>query len=164
MMESPRAQPPTPEHVPLRRIRWDDGQGRTMLFGHEAWLAILGLAFRYGWRPKGTVEPPHWDFNPWSRSQPHWTGGDYFSTLGQKVSAEDAAAMAAALARAIPDIPSHDALGGKSLWTLDLPDWPPIHWVNPGQSVNGIEFFSGSRRAKVEQFISICRLGGFTIC
>ena len=45
MMESPRAQPPTPEYVPLRRIRWDGaGGGRTMLFGHETWLAILGLS------------------------------------------------------------------------------------------------------------------------
>lgn len=161
--ESSRAEPPSPEYVPLRRIRWDVGGGVT-LFGHEAWLALLGLAFRYGWRPKGTVEPPHWDFNPWSRSAAAWTGKDYFSTLGQRVSDADAAAMAAALEDALPDIPAHDALGGKSIWMLDLPDSPPIHWVHPGQPVNGIEFFSGPRRSKVDAFVRNCRDGGFTIC
>lgn len=135
-----------------------------MLFGHETWLALLGLAFRYGWRPRGTVEPPHWEFNPWSRTEANWSGKDYFSTLGQRVSDEDAAAMAKALGEAVVNLPAHDALSGKSVWTLDLPDWPPIHWVTQGQGVTPAEFFSGPRRGKVEQFISNCRKGGFTIC
>ncbi len=161
-MDSHRPPPPLPEYVPLRRIRWESSEA-TMLFGHESWLALLGLAFRYGWRPHGTTEPAHWDFNPWARSEPQWTGKDYFSTLGQQVSREDAAAMASALTSALPDIPTHDALAGKSGWRLDLPDAPPIQWVHQDQPLNGLEYFSGPRKVKLQQFIDYCHAGGFTI-
>jgi hypothetical protein len=49
---------------------------------------LLTLAYLYGWRPAGTV----FDL-------PNWAGG-YFSSDGQRVSAADAAAMAAALSEA----------------------------------------------------------------
>ena len=67
---------------------------------HVGWARILNLAERYGWHPMGTVEP-EWEGEP---DAPPWHGS-YSSNDGQRVLAADAANLAAALARALPDLP-----------------------------------------------------------
>ena len=72
------------------------------------WEAVLDLAMRYGWRPVGTVSPQRavvehiiWD-------------GSYAANSGQTVTTEDAEMMAAALEKALPDIPSREAIVDKT--------------------------------------------------
>ena len=64
------------------------------------WVRIYHLAERYGWDPMGTVEP-EWEGEP---DAPPWDG-NYSSSDCQRVLAADAANLAAALARALPDLP-----------------------------------------------------------
>jgi hypothetical protein len=69
------------------------------------WWNVLNLARIYGWMPRGT-EPPAQpsDLTPWD--------GNYFRNEGQRVSAEDAAAIADALNRLLDD-PNREAAGER---------------------------------------------------
>ncbi len=76
------------------------GASRNEHFSWGAWNLLLELAFRHGWRPTGTR--PQWDFE--DEVMQHLRGrewGSYFWNDGQTVTAEDAAALAAALERAL---------------------------------------------------------------
>jgi hypothetical protein len=67
---------------------------------------------------------------------------DYFSNSGQRVTDDDAKALAAALARALPDIPdAGDPERGRGL----------------------LERFCGSEKPYLGAFVEFCRRGGFAI-
>jgi len=81
------------------------------------WRRLLSLAQMYGWQPRGTEAPDYpWlheikeeDFGIyWTGAQSDWDGR-YFPGFMQKVTVEDARALGAALVRALPDLPDHEA-------------------------------------------------------
>ncbi|HYT93190.1 MAG TPA: hypothetical protein VEL76_31015 [Gemmataceae bacterium] len=86
--------------------------------------------------------------------------GMYFCNDGNHVTAEDAAALADALERALPDLPEHDALGHKS---FEHPSEPGVRLIRSDTPVNPFEWFSGKNKKRVEEFIAYCRKGGFEI-
>jgi glycosyltransferase involved in cell wall biosynthesis len=69
--------------------------GADLRFTAEAWALLLNLAEAYGWKPCGSAAPEEVNPEEWA--------GDYDSNDGQRVSREDAEAMAAALERALAD-------------------------------------------------------------
>lgn len=119
------------------------GVGGSCNFNVWSWAHILQLAVAHGWKPTGTVhEAPEW-------------GGNYWSNDGQEVTDADAAAIADAIERALPDVPDHDALAHKR-----NPDGKSIPFGTP---VNAYELFSGERKKQLREFIEFCRRGGFRI-
>jgi hypothetical protein len=85
----------------------------------------------------------------------------YFKNAGFRVTAQDAWALAEALERALPDVPNHDALAGK---TVELPVAPGERFLPLGTPVNPFEWFSGENRRHLVGFIAFCWQGGFDIC
>jgi hypothetical protein len=74
--------------------------------GAAAWEKILALGVMYGWRPMGTSAP---DMGPEYRWEPEdWDKWNYTTNDYQAVEAEDAANLADALEKSLPDIRSRD--------------------------------------------------------
>src|SRR5688572_3109403 len=63
----------------------------------DRWAAVLELARRYGWQPRGSVRPGAWD-------------GSYLRPCGQMIGSCDGRSLAAALLDAMDDVPDHAAL------------------------------------------------------
>lgn len=119
-----------------------------------SWAKLLRLAESYGWRPAGTTLP---------QSEIRWMpegrwNGNYATNDRQTVAAADAQALAAALERAVRDIPSEDVIaqhrapsGGIQI----LPN-PPV--------ISDIDWFCGFEgKARIREFISYCNAGEFQI-
>src|SRR2546423_13839985 len=105
------------------------GAGGYAAWNWQGWRGVLELGHRYGWIPAGT-EPPLWDEGgPWD-GRP-WNG-TYFCNDGQRVTAEDAHALADALERALPDIPDEDAVAHKMVIVACLPDGTVLRAPKPG--------------------------------
>ncbi len=125
--------------------------GRHFGCNHFTWGCFLALAYRYGWQPMGT-EAPDWEgingppINP-DYKHPDWDG-TYFSNDGQFVTDRDASNIAAALERALDDIPDDDAVVEDE----QMADKPSL-----------IEYFSGEGKTWVRKGIEFCRAGGFLI-
>ena len=101
------------------------------------WVALIDLFEGYGWTPSGSLPPStHPDPLVWK--------GDYLPPMGQRVVKADAAAMARAVALALPDIPRGEAR------------------VRPARSEvrNAIEWFAGERRQCLISFVEFCRKPG----
>ena len=133
------------------------GPGGSFSWNIFQWGKLLDLAERYGWTPAGTLAPdpdPVFD-DPGSPPAP-WDGG-YFWNDFQRVADADAANLAAAIERALPDIPDHDAMGHKTI------DVGPFKGIDPAVSVSALELFSGGIKDRVKDFIAYCRRGGFKI-
>jgi hypothetical protein len=110
-----------------------------------AWERLLKLGKCFGWKPAGTKPPAGID---------NW-GGNYIGKDGQPVTDEDATALAAALAKALDDIPEEDAMGGK------MASNDRIKNIAHG---NLLDCFSGTERKQtIREFIAFCRMGRFTI-
>jgi hypothetical protein len=114
-------------------------------------------------------------------------GGHYFHNEWQIVRREDAAGLAEALERALPDIPDHDAMVSKTLTTNPFELSPDedietgirtrisecfAYCPQPGESnsnrpdpygVSPLEVLSGVVKDLVRVFIVFCRNGGFYI-
>jgi hypothetical protein len=84
----------------------------------------------------------------------------YHENSGRRVTAEDALALADALERALPDVPSHDALAHK---TVEISGAPGERFVPVGTPVTAFEWFSGPNKPSLEPFIAFCRQGSFEI-
>ena len=84
----------------------------------------------------------------------------YILNSGYRVFAEDAHALAAALERALPDVPDHDAVEHK---TFEDPRLPGVRLYRPGEAISPVEAFSGENKAMLTDFIAFCRQGGFEI-
>lgn len=143
-------------------------------FSAEAWVKALNLAMAYGWLPAGThlspvieccgFDPEEWD-------------GTYLTNDGQTVLTRDALALAAALERALDDIPDfgieldHAAPGET--------DDEPAEALSPVEravveagleehlqglmEIHPFQYFAGERKLQLVDFIRFCRLGSFTI-
>ncbi len=133
-----------------------DLSGPTGDFGWDyfSWHKLLRVAERFGWQPAGTVLSPE-ELGHMPDGQ--WDGG-YTSNDNQIVTAADAERLAAALERALPDIPDADVLapvrterGGVVI----APDGP---------NVDDLDWFCGTEsKDYIRAFIGYCRAGAFSI-
>jgi hypothetical protein len=96
----------------------------------RSWDRVRKLARAYGWEG-AALEP-----------------GDY-------VNEEEAARLAEALEEALPDIPDHDAVAGRTEWIGD--------YHVPTAEVTPTEWFSGAAKIYYKEFIRHCRAGGFRV-
>ena len=128
-----------------------EGEGGDFHFDIFRWSAVLTLARNNGWEPAGTI----------FEDDPDWQG-HYDTNEGQLVTAVDAARLADALERALPDIPDHDALEHKTR-EVDLPGLGPTRLIDARENLSPIELFSGDRKEQLRKFILYCRAGSFQI-
>jgi hypothetical protein len=129
----------------------------------QIWLSILSLAILYGWTPTGTSVPeeesalsggwsPAGSEAPAEERLPGWDGR-YYPTWQQEIIESDARALADALERALPDIPSEDLLIGDCRyqdpegegWRIDNPP--------PGTTPNPLRSLSGGNRAWLQDLV-----------
>jgi hypothetical protein len=142
-------------------------------FSRQFWSKALELARLYGWKPLGTRSPSNLDLYELCAE---WDGR-YLTNDGQTVEAEDARSLAAALERALDDIPNETV---PTDWNAmvrledDLPEW-----LSPAErefieeelqeglldvmGINPLELFAGAEKRHLKQFIRFCRLGSFEI-
>jgi hypothetical protein len=114
---------------------------------------MLTLARWYGWQPAGTTPPSDHELGgrdciDWKGDPSDW-GGLYFPAEGQWITEPDAKALAAALTRALLDVPEHDALGLKAAPVEPVDPRFDTAWgrkVAVGTPVNPFEEFSGPNK------------------
>ena len=136
-------------------------------FNTTDWSQLMELARMYGWVPRGTLA---------RRDQPGPGGDD--SNVYQSVTADEAADLAAALERALPEVRDYNVFERKP-----LPPWEDVVlraidgltravYVDPDSEFNSttddltlepFEYFSGGRKQSVSDFIAFCRAGGFVV-
>jgi hypothetical protein len=124
----------------------------------RGWGDILRLAHLHGWIPVGTLAPLMNEGGPWDGP---W-GGRYCHTEGQRVTDDDALALADALERALPDLPDENLLADKE-WVYRLPGGTELRGIAAGVETSLIERLSGDAKPRLREFIAFCRAGGFTI-
>ncbi len=98
-------------------------------------------------------------------------GGGYESNYHQRVTDEDAASLAAAFERALPELRDYNVTENKlrPIRALEqhpfkaLPDVMDIQYFGPAPDADPIEWFSGDNKQKIVEFIAFCKAGGFTI-
>ncbi len=127
--------------------------GPTLSLNWEAWRTVYDLGVRHGWKPAGTVVPegsPEVHVpNPGRRAD--WKGS-YFVNEYQEVTAEDAAAWADALERAL-----------RENTEFNDPERPELEVPSRGSADS---FFLGLREREYDWlrvFIGLCRRGAFDI-
>lgn len=132
----------------------------------RAWLNMLTLARWYGWKPEGTKPPKAWVIadgsTDWKGLPEDWDGR-YFPGDLQRITERDAKALAAALTRALADIPEHDALEAKALAAIPADQNDYSVWgrkVRAGEVVNPFEEFSGLNKPMLRDFMTHCREKG----
>jgi hypothetical protein len=115
------------------------GKHGSQSYNWWAWRDLLEMARSNGWKPVGTT----------TADDPDWNG-DYFSNDGQRVTDDDAHAIADALSVAVRDAFEPSSIAGDSSGQSA---------ANPSQSnpPAGMPF-----RAALD-FLLFCREGGFTI-
>jgi hypothetical protein len=87
-------------------------------------------------------------------------GASYFDGEEGWVTAKDAAALGKAVAKALPDVPRHDAMQGKTVTSSLVPGQRLFTFDTP---ITAAEWFSGRKRQVLKDLIALCRLGGFAI-
>lgn len=139
----------------------------------QSWAKTLELARIYGWQPQGTRPPSIYDFRCLGAD---WDGG-YLTNDGQMIKAEDALSLAAALEKALDDIPDANTEmdWNPKLWIEDdLPEWLSPEekvmiedgledeWLDV-MGIHPFEYFAGEEKYYLTQFIRFCRLGSFVV-
>jgi hypothetical protein len=145
-------------------------------FSGEAWIKALNLAMFYGWQPRGTrlssvIECYGFDIEEWDE----WDG-TYLTNDGQTVIAEDALALAAALERALDDIPDFKVEIPRVETEKEDGFLASLSPVERAVLEAGLEehllglleihpfaYFAGEEKLQLVGFIKFCRLGSFTI-
>jgi hypothetical protein len=146
------------------------GAGGDCHFDLAGWYFALELGHWYGWEPEGTTPQEEDVTEAGGYPEPFaWYGG-YVDNAGRRVSAADARAWADALESALDDIPDHDARALKpqaypmpAAVARLLRDMPGDGLPDPGQFVNALEWFSGTRKQELRDFVAYCRRGGFAV-
>ena len=145
----------------------------TRKFSRQFWAKALDLAELYGWQPIGTEPPPTLDFHELNAE---WDG-TYLTNDGQRIKAEDALSLAAALEHALEDIPAAKRkmnLNPKLWIEDDFPEWlspEEIEIIEDGLKdslldileVHPLEYFAGDEKHHIKRFIKFCRLGDFIV-
>jgi hypothetical protein len=141
-------------------------------FSKQHWAKALELARMYGWQPMGTLSPSEHNFYEIGAD---WSG-TYLTNDGQMVKAEDAYSLAAALEKALDDIPDDKVKidWSSKFWEDDLPEW-----LSPEEKemiaeeledglldligVHPLQYFAGDEKYYLTRFIKFCRLGSFIV-
>lgn len=150
--------------IELFREGGEDGIFRFYYFG--IWQKVLELARLYNWEPEGTSEPPNW--RDVETESPEIWMGQYDVYLGERVSARDAAAIAAALENALDDLPDNK-MPERTIETemeeIDQENQISITFyiIEPNKALNLFETFGGQYKQELIDFIAFCRQGGFHI-
>lgn len=151
------------------------GAGGEFRWNIRGWPHVLNLAQFGGWVPEGTQSQPEGYFH-----MEDWDGS-YFGNAYQIVGTEDAADLAAGLRAVLDDIPDVDAVNwskraGDPLFDpvvvaedvegvveAILQDMKiPLRYDNISVS-DSIEYFSGTNKTKLVEFISYCEAGSFVL-
>jgi hypothetical protein len=143
--------------------------GRHAKWTNQAWRRFLSLAFQYGWEPAGTEAPDLPEDLQTSVDVKEWAGG-YFSNDYQWVTDQDAANLADALERALPDIPPeapNHKLEPASFPNGEIQRIPPgigepVMVLKKGEYLNDFEYFGGGQD-DIRSVIAFCRVGGFVL-
>lgn len=112
------------------------------------WIRAYALAIEGGWEPEGTYPPKHWEnkYGAWSKV--------YYGNDGQRVSARDAANMAAALELMLPALNPNKAY-------RESPDDPALLF---GTRVDAVSYFSApGKRKLLDLLIAFLKEGEFEI-
>ncbi len=137
----------------------------TIVVGNLSWAMVLKLALDTGWKPGGTEAPEDFygEVEPDGFTTKQWNPRNYFSRRGQRVTDEDATAIADALVRALEDVPDHDAIGHKVSGIIDTSLIGKFRILDRSKKVHPFEYFSGENKNRLRKFIAYCRGGGFKI-
>ena len=130
------------------------GPGGEFQLNWRGWGLMLDLAHDHGWEPVG-IERRSIDDAGYVQEEE----GTTFIDNWHAFSTEGAASLAAALERALDDIPDHEALAPKDL-SGDGSTRIPGNRID---EVSALEWFSGPRKQIVRDLIQFCKAGGFTI-
>jgi hypothetical protein len=123
--------------------------GREFRFTRTGWTYFLNLAMQYGWVPNRTRKPKGFGlFKKWP--------GNYDTTEGQRVLADDAINLAMALEKAL----SHPSLHDKA---LELARGLTAAIEEAIERPLGYEISSDIEHEFVRGFIEFCRQGAFEI-
>ncbi len=113
-------------------------------FSRESWVKVLSLALFYGWQPIGTRVASMTEIHGFHKE--YWDGS-YLTNDGQIVVRADALALGRALERSLDDIPDFNL----DVYAVDL------------KKITPFEYFAGSEKQQLVEFIRFCRLGSFLI-
>ncbi len=75
----------------------EDDHSRDIPMNNRTWGALMALAFRFGWKPAGTVDPIYAD----PGFTPRVWDGNYCSSDGQQITESDAHSLGTALEQAL---------------------------------------------------------------
>lgn len=129
------------------------GPGGEFWWDFFRWHKLLRIALRHGWEPAGTLLPL---VETVEFPEEDWDGG-YVSNDHQLVTAEDAAALADALERALPTISDTNTLTDAERDQLESVDEAEL-------AASDLRWLSGPDwKTAIREFIIFCRAGGFTI-
>jgi hypothetical protein len=144
------------------------GAGGDFRWNYPYWLNLLQLAQEYGWEPAGTLPGPgcNEDDEEFAEEDvPDEQRCGYDTNDYQRVTAEDAKNLAAALERALPFIPDENKVA-PYLEEVRLRGVGVIYGVNSEADLmlSNLDWFSGVQmKSEVEKFIRFCRAGSFWI-
>ena len=113
----------------------------------EAWIDLIQLADQYGWQPKKRVPA-----SPLTDEPFRLPDGTCVFIATQIITAEDAAALADALERALPDISDKEVLP-PLIGEIRCPEFEPELLAR----------FSGRKKKDLCMLIGFCREGSFRI-
>lgn len=149
--------------------------GSALYWSNVSWSKLLVLARLGGWQPAGTEPPPGWDDVVDRLGE--WRGG-YSTNDEQRVTPEDALALADALECVLDDIPDGtvpdqvveydeqtrvDAGAPPAMNLIKALTSSGFRVAGPNARTDPFSFFGGEYKQKVVEFIRFCRQGGFII-
>lgn len=127
--------------------------GESTGFGYGGWAYVLEIAEKFGWEPMGTLRPSELD------SSESWEG-EYGSSDGQRVTAEDAMALAKALEAAVASPELHIMvieMDGEDRSRIRDKMGPEL-----AASYVGVADFEEYRQS-LREFAAFCRKGSFVV-
>ena len=132
--------------------------GSSFVFAGEEWSYVLELLEQFGWEPARTIHP---------KSEGSWDG-TYLATRGQRVGAQDAAAIASALERALPNIAEGDSASGTDKAASGASAQPKSHDYHDAlrqllRKTDPKEVLRGAARQRLRAFAEFARSGEFRI-
>jgi hypothetical protein len=133
---------------------------REFYLNDASWENLLELARINGWEPEGTIVPFDAASN---KDQPECADGrfPYWLNDYRKVTTTDARKMADALERSLDNLPNHDALEHK-LPSLPVGSCGFLEKLR-NLPISPMEFYSGSDKQRVRNFIDFARAGSFAV-
>lgn len=139
------------------------GEHGDFALNNQGWVSLLRLAWDYGWRPRGTLPPEHWQTPRLRERAREWPAADYVTGRGQRVTAVDAQLLADALGAILDDLPNDDPIESDSLIRVRAPGFPQVSYVSEARTIHTFEQFGGENRQGFTEFLRFCRSGGFSI-